>query len=146
MQIKNKWIVRETVSGTYFAGFDNNCELDLTTLNSRIKIYACEKSAKMAIVRIGKLKDREFKTEYIEYANVPDVYCGPPIIKDSGGWTVIDSFGAIKYLRKSGNFAVMCEDGKLRGFGTGEAAAWQWYSNYRRDFGLKRIRERREDW
>lgn len=144
MIIRNKWTVREVNSGLYFAGFGSDCVLLLDVLNSGVKTYKREKSAKMAIVRIGKSERRKFKPEYIKYADVPDVYRGPPIIKDSGGWEVLDSFGKnICYLRKSGCFAVRCEDGRLRGFGSDEAAAWIWYSNYRRDFGLRRIKQRK---
>lgn len=79
----------------------------------------------------------------------PDEQKEPPIIKNDGGWEAVDSFGKkgqVQYLRKREAlryiFAVQCEDGELRGFGFDEKRAWTWYSNYRRDIGVRRIEER----
>ena len=84
--------------------------------------------------------------------NIPDVPADkpvtePPIIKNDGDWETVDSFGKkVQYLRKREAlryiFAVQCEDGDLRGFGFDEKAAWTWYSNYRRDIGVRRIDDR----
>ena len=151
MLIQNKWVVRETRGNVYFTGMNSNNYPVLESLSSRVRVYKNEKAAKMAINRIGTVEYCEFAVEYIESEEVPDVPqdkpSEPPIIKYDEGWSIVDQFGKkILYLRKEAAcryiYAVLDENGDLRGFGFDEKAAWIWYSNYRRDFGVKRIEER----
>jgi len=152
VRIENKWVVRETRDDLYFTGMNAENYPVLESLNSRARTYKSEKAAKMAINRIGAVECCEFAAEYIKSEEVPDVPQDkppdePPIIKYDEGWSIVDTFGKkILYLRKEAAcryiYAVLCEDGNLRGFGFDEMAAWTWYSNYRRDIGARRIGKR----
>ncbi len=160
MLIKNKWVIHETHDDGYFIGHSNGFPL-FESLSSRTRTYQTKGYAMKAISKIKKVECQEYAPEYIENIEVPDVPKNkpknekndqqkePPIIKNDGGWETVDSFGKkgqVQYLRKREAlryiFAVQCEDGELRGFGFDEKRAWTWYSNYRRDIGVRRIEER----
>ncbi len=164
MEIKDKWVVREVRDNLYFTGMNPENYPVLESLNSRVRQYKSKRSAECAVRRIEEsgIECCEFVAEYIKLENVPDVPADkpaaaapsdeqkePPIIKNDGGWETVDSFGKkgqVQYLRKREAlryiFAVQCEDGELRSFGFDEKRAWTWYSNYRRDIGVRRIEER----
>lgn len=164
MEIKDKWVVREVRDNLYFTGMNSENYPVLESLNSRVRQYSSKRAAECAVRRIEEsgIECCEFVAEYIKLEDVTDVPADkpvtaapsdqqkePPIIKNDGGWETVDSFGKkgqVQYLRKREAlryiFAVQCEDGELRGFGFDEKRAWTWYSNYRRDIGVRRIEER----
>lgn len=73
MEIQNKWVVHEKRDDLYFTGMGDNGFPVLERLNSRVRTYKSERSAKMAINRIGAVEYCEFEAVYIEREKVPDV-------------------------------------------------------------------------
>ncbi len=71
--INDKWVVHERRDDVYFTGMGDNDYPILERLNSRVRTYKSEKSAKMAINRIGMREYCEFVAEYIKCEEVPDV-------------------------------------------------------------------------
>lgn len=157
MKITNKWVIKD--GDDVFSKMNGNHPM-MFPLDSRARLYDSKRAAESGVRRIYEMGGEyiellHLKAEYIEEADVPDYEepSGPPIIENTYGWHIVDSFGKIAYLRKeigedeSGlktfEYAVAGADGKLRGFGTDELAAWIWYSDYRRDFGANRIKARR---
>ncbi|MBD5232184.1 MAG: hypothetical protein HDS66_08565 [Bacteroidales bacterium] len=161
MLIENKYVVHETRDDAYFTGMNDENRPVLERLNSRVRTYDSKRAANCAIKRIEEsgIEYCEFIAEYIQSEIVPDVPPNepanvepqppkePPIISDTNDWETLDNFGSkIRYLRKQSLlgyiFAVLCADGKMRGFSTDEMWAWTWYSDYRRDFGSGLIERR----
>lgn len=159
MLIENKWVVYDEKDDMYYTGDDDRGEPVMEHLNSRVRTYKNERGANGAIrhIQCSGSERAEFlvlKAVHIENLNVPDVLQTdkppdkhePPMIKKSGGWTIVDSFGKIKYAKKTMTakpiFAVLDENGDLRGFGGDELEAWLWYSDLRREVGARLIRER----
>lgn len=158
MLIESKWAVCDIKGGVYYTGDNDSGAPVMECLNSSVRLYKNERGANSAIRHIkesGGVEPRELKAVYIESKNVPDVtrisagqftVTDPPIIKNDGTWTIIDQFGKIKYVKKITTakpiFAVLDENGDLRGFGFDELGAWLWYSEHRRNIGARLIRER----
>ncbi len=159
MLIENKWVVYDEKDDMYYTGDDDRGEPVMEHLNSRVRTYKNERGANGAIrhIQYSGSERAEFlvlKAVHIENLNVPDVPetdkppngNEPPIINKSGGWTIVDSFGKIKYAKKTTTtkpiFAVLDENGDLRGFGGDELEAWLWYSDLRREVGTRLIKER----
>lgn len=163
MLIENKWVVYDAKDDMYYTGDDEHGEPVMEHLNSRVRTYKNERGANGAIRHIEHSGSEcaEFlvlKAVHIKNENVPDVletdklpdkppnWNDPPIINKSGGWTIVDSFGKIKYAKKNTAakpiFAVLDENGDLRGFGFDELGAWLWYSDLRREVGTRLIKER----
>lgn len=166
MQIENKWVVCDEKDGMYYTGDDERGEPVMENLNSRVRVYKNEKGAKGAIrhIQYSGSERAEFlvlKAVHIANESVLDVPGDdkdkpgqasseppkePPVIKKSGGWTIVDSFGRLKYVKKITTvvptFAVLDENGDLRGFGFDELAAWIWYSDRRRNVGIGLIKSR----
>lgn len=154
MLIENKWVVCDIKDDVYYTGDNDSGAPVLESLNSRVRMYKSERGAKSAIRHIkesGGAELCELKAVYIEHEDVPDVSTDkperdPPVIKNDGGWEIVDRFGKIKYVKKMTTakpvFAVLDENGDLRGFGFDELRAWQWYSDLRRNVGARLIRER----
>lgn len=166
MLIENKWVVYDLKDDVYYTGDNARGNPVLESLNSRVRVYRNEKGARGAIRHIEhsgseRVEFCELKAVYIERQDVPDIPGDakdkpgqasseppkePPILKNNGGWTLIDSFGRIKYVKKLTTgapfFGVIDENGDLRGFGFDELAAWIWYSDRRRDVGIGLIKNR----
>ncbi len=163
MDIINKWAIRDW-QGKYFVKTDGE-QLITAELSNNTRLYDSKRAAASAIKRISEIcgevaADSRLVPEYIENKTVPDAepHDSPPIIDDTRGWSAVDSFGnKVHYLRRetpqnanaSGSprfeYAVCCIDGKLRGFGTDELSAWEWYSDYRKEVGSNRIKSRSGD-
>lgn len=73
MVISDKWVVHEKRDDVYFTGLDDQDYPVLERLNSRVRTYKSERSAKMAVVRIGEREYCEFEAVYIACEDVPDV-------------------------------------------------------------------------
>lgn len=168
MQIENKWVVCDEKDSMYYIGDDERGEPVMENLNSHVRTYKNERGAKGAIrhIQYSGSERAEFlvlKAVHIANESVPDVPepdklpdkpgqatseppKEPPVIKKNGDWTIVDSFGRLKYVKKITTvvpiFAVLDENGDLRGFGFDELAAWTWYSDRRRDVGIKLIKSR----
>lgn len=159
MLIENKWVVYDEKDDMYYTGDDDRGEPVMEHLNSRVRTYKNERGANGAIrhIQYSGSERAEFlvlKAVRMTNENVPDVpetdkppdKHEPPMIKKSGGWTIVDSFGKIKYAKKNTPtkpiFAVLDENGDLRGFGFDELEAWLWYSDLRREVGARLIKER----
>lgn len=173
MLIENKWAVYDGKDDIYYTGDNDSGDPVLESLNSRVRLYKNEKGAKGAIRHIEhsgseRVEFCELKAVYIERQDVPDVPGDdkdkhsdkpgqasdeppkePPVIKNDGNWIIVDSFGRIKYVKKTTTskpfFGVIDENGDLRGFGFDELAAWTWYSDRRRDVGIKLIQDRKDN-
>lgn len=160
MLIEDKWVVYDERDDMYYTGDDSGGGPVMEHLNSRVRTYKNERGANGAIRHItwSGSERAEFlvlKAVYIKRENVPDVpetdkpsdKHEPPTIKKSDGWTIVDSFGKIKYVKKTTSakpiFAVLDEKGDLRGFGGDELSAWLWYSDLRREIGARLIKERK---
>lgn len=160
MLIEDKWVVYDEKDDMYYTGDDDRGEPVMEHLNDRVRTYKNERGANGAIRHItcSGSERAEFlvlKAVHIKNENVPDVPKTdkppngnePPIINKSGGWTIVDSFGKIKYAKKTTTskpiFAVLDENGDLRGFGFDELGAWLWYSDLRREVGARLIKERK---
>lgn len=159
MLIENKWVVYDEKDDMYYTGDNDRGEPIMEHLNSRVRTYKNERGANGAIRHIifSGSERAEFlvlKAVHIKNGNVPDVpetdkppdKHEPPIIKNDGGWEIVDKFGKIKYMKKITTakpiFAVLDENGDLRGFGFDELGAWLWYSDLRREVGARLIKER----
>ncbi len=153
MEIQNKWVVHEKRDDLYFTGMGDNDFPVLERLNSRVRTYKSERSAKMAINRIGAVEYCEFEAIYIEREDVPDVPADTvpdkpmPVlaeVKDPNGWekvfacakppTVNDEIGgrAAKFAKitlcrkivaNHEMFGVIAQDGKLYSAGIGGGEA-----------------------
>lgn len=71
--IVDKWVVHEKRDDVYFTGMDSSDYPVLERLNSRVRTYKSERSAKMAVNRIGEREYCEFEAVYIAREEVPDV-------------------------------------------------------------------------
>ena len=166
MLIENKWVVYDSRDDVYYTGDDDSGAPVLESLNSRVRTYKNERGAKGAIrhIQFSGSERSEFcklSAVYIERQEAPDVpedvkdkpvdkpeqaLNEPPIIKKDSNWTVVDSFGRVKYMKKITTglpiFAVLDDNGNLRGFGFDELRAWLWYSDHRREVGARIISER----
>lgn len=103
MVVQRKWVIRETRTNTYFRGMNADDYPICERLDSRTKLYKSEKSAKMAMNRIGSREYCDFVVEYIESKEVPDVpqptgqapqpssthNSGLVIVTDSSGWVPV---------------------------------------------------------
>lgn len=104
MVIKDKWVVVELRSNTYFAGLSDNDSPILEQLGSKSKLYKSERSAKMAINRIGDREYCEFQVKHIDYQELldepkvqdklavseqPAVISGLVVVKDRSGWVPV---------------------------------------------------------
>lgn len=164
MLIEKKRTVYDSRDDVYYTG-DRGGGSIFESLNSRVHTYKTERAAKSAlryILETGgeRVEFSDLRAVYIERAEVPDVandsvkfsqsprlLSRPGEAFDTTDWEAVDAFGKrIAYIRKKspvGNiFAVFCDDGSVYGFGTDEAWAWTWYSDYRRDFGVNLIENR----
>lgn len=150
MLINDKWVVHEKRDDVYFTGMGDGDHPVLERLNSRVRIYKNERSAKMAINRIGEQEYCEFEAVYIKREEVPDVpddKTAPVLaeVKDPSGWGTVFAcakpltlddeiagksvhFMKISLCRKvianREVFGVITKDGKLysAGIGGGETA------------------------
>ncbi len=153
MEIKNKWVVHEKRDDLYFTGMGGNDFPVLERINSRVRAYKSERSAKMAINRIGAVECCEFEAVYIEREEVPDVPADtvpdksvPALaeVKEPNGWervfacakppTVNDEVGGKtakfakialcrKVVANHEMFGVIARDGKLYSAGLGGGEA-----------------------
>jgi len=153
MEIQNKWVVHERRDDVYFTGMGDNDFPVLERLNSRVRTYKSERSAKMAINRIGSVECCEFEAVYIEREEVPDVPVDtapdksmPELaeVKDPNGWEQVfacakpptfdnetgrkaSEFAKITLCRKvianHEMFGVIARDGKLYSAGIGGGEA-----------------------
>ncbi|MCM1275500.1 MAG: hypothetical protein NC299_09050 [Lachnospiraceae bacterium] len=98
MEIKDKWVVHERRDDVYFTGMGEGDYPVLERLNSRVRTYKSERSAKMAINRIGEREYCEFRAVYIKCEDVPDVPADtvpeetPPKLAEVGdpsGWEAV---------------------------------------------------------
>lgn len=109
MVIKDKWVVIDIRSNTYFAGLKDNDYPILERLSGRTRTYNSERSAKMAINRIGGREYCEFSAQHIDYKELPDepiepklqdkpvgvlleqsaAISGLVIVKDRSGWVPV---------------------------------------------------------
>lgn len=168
MLIENKWVVHDNKDDVYYTGDNDSGDPVLEGLTSRVRLYKNEKGAKGAIRHIEhsgseRVEFCELKAVYIERRDVPDAPSvkdkpgqasaeppkEPPVIKNDGNWIIVDSFGRIKYVKKTTTskpfFGVLDENGDLRGFGFDELAAWTWYSDRRKLIGIKLIQDRKDN-
>lgn len=150
MEISGKWVVHERRADVYFTGIGDNGFPVLERLNSRVRTYKSERSAKMAINCIGARECCEFEAVYIEREVVPDVPVDTvpnksmPVlteVKDPIGWEKVFAcakppalierpvkFAKISLCRtiieNKEVFGVIAHDGKLysAGIDGGEAA------------------------
>lgn len=73
VEINNKWVVHEKRDDVYFTGMGSGDYPVFEHLNSRVRTYKSERSAKMAINRIGEREYCEFEAVYIAREEVPNV-------------------------------------------------------------------------
>lgn len=115
VEINDKWVVHEKRDDVYFTGMDSSDYPVLERLNSRVRMYKSERSAKMAINRIGQHEYCEFEAVYIKREEVPDVpedeipkkaeNTAPALaeVKDPSGWGIV--FACAKPLTLDDEFA-----------------------------------------
>lgn len=104
MVVKDKWVVVEQRSNTYFKRMNEDDYPICEQLDSGTRFYKSEKSAKMAINRIGYREYCDFQTQYIERQELPDepnlkdklviseqpaAISGLVIVKDRSGWVPV---------------------------------------------------------
>lgn len=123
-KIEKKYVVREARGDQYFAGMNEKNFPILKKLCTDTRVYPSEKSAKMAIRRIGEIECCEFEAKYIEFAEVPELKPMLREVTDPKGWEFVAEVGKIKLCRRiveGGReiFGYIGRDGKLMSAGMG---------------------------
>lgn len=122
--IEHKYVVHETRGNTFFAGMNSNDFPIMRKLCSETRLYPSEKSAKMAIRRIGDVECCEFEPYYIDYAQVPEDKPALAAVGNSSCWSEVASIGRIKLMRREVEagremFGLIGRDGELKSAGIG---------------------------